>query len=348
MTEKAITTTSPEFIAAFRQEAGAGGLMSFARFMNLALYHPEAGYYARPQRRIGRAEDTDFFTAASLGPMFGELVVAACVGLLGPRPPGAHAFDEIGAEPDGPGPAAPGGVLAGVSHPFAGVVSIPLGQPLVFPPQSLVFSNELFDAQPFHRIVREADCWRETGVALRHDTLEEVLLPELSPEVRAVENRLPSVAPDGYRIDLPLAAASLAAQIVAHPWTGLFVAFDYGKPWRELAEETPGGTLRAYFRQHVADDLLANAGEQDLTAHVNFPAVQAAGESAGLAPESFSTQAQFLTRILEKATKDNSPGKLVAAKRSEYGWKSAQARQFQTLTHPEHLGRAFRVLVQSK
>ena len=62
----------------------------------------------------------------------------------------------------------------------------------------------------------------------------------------------------------------------------------------------------------------------------------------------FSTQSQFLTQILEKASKVNSPGKLVAAKRSEYGWTSAQARQFQTLTHPEHLGRGFRVLVQSK
>jgi len=98
------------------------------------------------------------------------------------------------------------------------------------------------------------------------------------------------------------------------------------------------GTLRAYFRHHAGDDLLANVGEQDLTAHVNFSAIQAAGESVELRTEMFSTQSQFLTRILEKASKDNSLG----------GWTPAQARQFQTLTHPEHLGRAFRVLVQSR
>jgi SAM-dependent MidA family methyltransferase len=336
MTEKAITTTSPEFIAAFRQEAGAGGLMSFARFMNLALYHPEAGYYARPQRRIGRAEDTDFFTAASLGPMFGELVVAACVGLLGPRPPGAHAFVEIGAEPDGPGPAAPGGVLAGVSHPFAGVVSIPLGQPLVFPPQSLVFSNELFDAQPFHRIVREADCWRETGVALRHDSLEEVLLPELSPEVRAVENRLPPVAPDGYRIDLPLAAARLTARIAAQPWSGLFVAFDYGKPWRELAEDTPGGTLRAYFRHRQHGDLLARAGGQDLTGHVCWDWLADALVDHGFATPVLESQEAFFVHHAAPAL-----NRLIADEAGRFSGRKLGVMQ---LLHPANMGRKFQVL----
>ena len=117
------------------------------------------------------------------------------------------------------------------------------------------------------------------------------------------------------------------------------MTIDYGLTGDEIF--SPGrtqGTVRAYFRHHASDDLLANAGEQDLTAHVNFSALQAAGESAGLTTESFQTQSQFLTRILEKASKVNSFGE----------WTSAQARQFQTLTHPEHLGRAFRVLVQTR
>ena len=100
----------------------------------------------------------------------------------------------------------------------------------------------------------------------------------------------------------------------------------------------PRGTLRAYFRHHVTDDLLANPGEQDLTAHVNFSAIQKAGEAAGLTTESFSTQPQFLTQILEKAVADKSFGE----------WNAHRTRQFQTLTHPEHLGRAFRVLVQKR
>ena len=98
------------------------------------------------------------------------------------------------------------------------------------------------------------------------------------------------------------------------------------------------GTLRAYHRHRVSDDLLAQPGEQDLTAHVNFSAIQKAGEEAGLKTETFCTQPQYLTRILQKAVAD----------KSFADWDARRARQFQTLTHPEHLGRAFRVLVQSR
>ncbi len=158
-----------------------------------------------------------------------------------------------------------------------------------------------------------------------------------------------SVLPDGYTIETCPAAESWwreAANVLGH---GKLLTIDYGFTADELfSPSRPRGTLRAYFRHHASDDLLANVGEQDLTAHVNFSAIQAAGESVGLKTESFQTQSQFLTRILAKASKDNSLGKLVASKRSEDGWTSAQSRQFQTLTHPEHLGRAFRVLVQSR
>jgi SAM-dependent MidA family methyltransferase len=167
------------------------------------------------------------------------------------------------------------------------------------------------------------------------------------------------VLPDGYIIEACPAAETWWREAASVLGRGKLMTIDYGLTADELF--LPGrlrGTLRAYFRHHVSDDLLANVGQQDLTAHVNFSAIQAAGESMGLRTEMFSTQSQFLTQILEKASKANSPGKLVAAKRlvspksdgggSEDGWTSAQARQFQTLTHPEHLGRAFRVLVQSR
>ena len=78
MTERTLPAASPEFIAVFREQAGADGALSFARFMELALYHEKTGYYVRPRRRIGRDPEADFFTASSLGPVFGELVIAAC------------------------------------------------------------------------------------------------------------------------------------------------------------------------------------------------------------------------------------------------------------------------------
>ena len=98
------------------------------------------------------------------------------------------------------------------------------------------------------------------------------------------------------------------------------------------------GTVRAYAQHRISDDLLANPGEQDLTAHVNFTAIQKTGEEVGLKTETFCTQPQFLTRILGAAVKENIFATLDAK----------QVRQFQTLTHPDHLGRAFRVLVQAR
>jgi SAM-dependent MidA family methyltransferase len=99
--------------------------------------------------------------------------------------------------------------------------------------------------------------------------------------------------------------------------------------------------LRAYSRHRAHANVLDNPGEHDITANVNFTQLQLAGERAGLRTEGLFTQPQFLTQI---ATTAGQAGRCGAAE----SWTSAQARQFQTLVHPEHLGRAFRVLVQSR
>jgi SAM-dependent MidA family methyltransferase len=209
----------------------------------------------------------------------------------------------------------------------------------------VIFSNELLDAMPVHRLGWDAAAkkWFEWGVALEGKKFvwakkqkSELNLPSV---LRHLPSSLLDVLPDGYTLEMSPAAENWWREAAGSLERGRLMTIDYGLDADELFSPSRlRGTLRAYFRQHVADDLLANAGEQDLTAHVNFPAVQAAGESAGLAPESFSTQAQFLTRILEKVVKDKSFG----------GWNTSRTRQYQTLTHPEHLGRAFQVLIQFK
>ena len=386
MTEQTSSMASPGFIAAFREHADADGMMSFARFMDLALYHPGTGYYARRRLRIGRAADTDFFTAASLGPVFGELVAAACVELLGQPPPNACTFVEIGAEPversklacspgtvgralcwpaepgapsttDGPavrpyhqadsrdpqgGDRAPGGLAPcqpgspAVTHPFAGNRTISLGQPLAIPPNSIVFSNELFDAQPCHRLLRIAGCWQETGVALRSGALKEILMPGLSPEAQAVQHRLPASAPDGYRIDLPLAAVRLAAEIAAEPWAGIFVAFDYGKSWPELSEDTPAGTIRAYYRHQQGNDLLARPGEQDLTCHVCWDWIADALTANGFEPPVVESQEAFFVHHAATAL-----SRLTA---SEVAGFSPRKLSVMQLLHPGNMGRRCQVL----
>jgi len=100
----------------------------------------------------------------------------------------------------------------------------------------VVFSNELFDAQPFSRVVWREGRWRELGVALDGRHVREVELPELSPELAAYADRLPKTAGENYHIDLPIRTVPVLERIVGPKWTGLFLAFDYGKSWAELAE----------------------------------------------------------------------------------------------------------------
>ena len=220
------------------------------------------------------------------------------------------------------------------------------------PLRGVIFSNELLDAMPVHRFGWDAQNkkWFEWGVAVDGKKFAWARIPDtLAPRsgerdgARGAFENLPpellAALPDGYTIETCPAAEDWWREAAGILERGKLMTIDYGLTADELIlPSRPRGTLRAYFRHHAGDDLLANVGEQDLTAHVNFSAIQAAGESVGLKTESLQTQSQFLTRILGKASQDNSLGE----------WTPAQARQFQTLTHPEHLGRAFRVLVQSR
>jgi SAM-dependent MidA family methyltransferase len=227
---------SPIFARVFRAQVGTRAAMTFAEFMALALYDPEVGYYSRPKPRVGYAPGTDFFTASTSGPIFGELIAAACQKLLGSRNPREFTFVELGAE-------TAGGVLAGVAHPFGSARTMQLGSSLQLQGNCVIFSNELFDAQPFHRFVFRRGAWRELGVALREEILAEVELASATPA------NLPASAPESYVIDAPFAASTLLDQIAAQPWTGLFIACDYGKSWAELTRRHRPSLLPSYSVQ---------------------------------------------------------------------------------------------------
>ena len=267
---------SPAFLAAFRARAGAGGVLAFDRFMDLALYDPAAGYYRRAQARVGTGPGTDFVTATTTGPVFGELIAAAAVTLLGGRNPRDFTFVEIGAEPNAAGEAA--GVLAGLDHPFGAVRTVRVGEKIALAGACVVFANELLDAQPFRRFVFRAGAWRELGVALQDGRLSETELA-IAPSADGRFGDLADSwgpAPEGYLVDAPVGALLLLEELAAEPWRGLFLTCDYGKSWRELTEATPRGTGRAYFRHRQEPDLLARPGEQDLTCHVCWDWLEAA------------------------------------------------------------------------
>ncbi len=223
--------------------------------------------------------------------------------------------------------------------------------------RGLVFSNELLDAMPVHRIGWDAKAraWFEWGVASQAGRFVWIRLPGRALEqdhpqpgtvfgapdsLLSLESELADILPDGFTTEVcPAAQHWWRAAAGALP-RGKVMAIDYGLTAEEfLMPERKDGTLRGYYRHRSSSDVLACPGEQDLTAHVNFSVIRAAGESAGLRTDVFQTQAQFLTAIAASAWKEE----------SSFGeWTPKRTRQFQTLTHPEHLGQSFRVLVQSR
>lgn len=297
--------------------------MRFDEFVDMALYDAEIGYYRTARKRVGREPGTDFLTASSIGPLFGQLIVAASVSLLGPMNPGATTFIEIGAEPGA-------SVLDHVDHPFESVRTLRLGTPLAIDGQCVVFSNELFDAQPFRRFRRRRDAWMEIGVKLTDAGLSEVELDGSS------KPWLPETAEEGYCFDAPRRATELAREIAGQQWSGLFLAFDYGKSFEELANSTPEGTARAYSAHRQSNDLLAAPGERDLTCHVCWDWLKTAIEQEGFT----HTQAQSLESFFV-----HHAGEFLAHR---VGPNSTLQRKdklaLMQLLHPGNMGQKFQVL----
>lgn len=292
--------------------------------MQLALYDERLGYYQKPTQRVGYQAGTDFYTASTSGAVFGELIVAACVRLLGANDAAQATFVEIGNEH-------PKGILAGVAHPFAKTETIALGAPLALSGLSIVFSNELFDAQPFQRFIFSDGQWHELGVRLSSaGQLEEVPIESAIPDI------LPPSAPEGYHLDAPLAATALARQIAQQPWRGLFVACDYGKSWQELVSACPVGTARAYHRHQQSNELLARPGEQDLTCHVCWDWIAAALTDAGFSCPRVESQEAFFIR--------HATDVIAAISTADAARYSPRKQSLQQLLHPAHLGQKFQVL----
>jgi SAM-dependent MidA family methyltransferase len=221
--------------------------------------------------------------------------------------------------------------------------------------RGVIFCNELLDAFPVHRLGWDsmAQVWFEWGVAVQNEGFVWARIDESSPHYRlwnldpaksvSLEGSTPfpfSLLPKDFTIEICPAATEWWTRAATLLEWGRLVTIDYGLTAGErLSAERQNGTLRAYSRHHPSPSVLDRPGEQDITADVDFSALQRAGELAGLKTDALITQSQLLTQIAARIWQGE----------AGFGeWTERQTRQFKTLTHPEHLGRGFRVLVQSK
>ena len=337
-------------------EISLNGVISFEQFMEHALYEPGLGYY-ETQREVGRKGD--FFTSVSVGTLFGELlafqfaqwleVIDGSVQLI---EAGAH-NGQLSCD-----------ILNALErwHPNTyRNVSMVIVEPSKklkrwqaealtehkekvqwhreIPKQlcGIFFCNELLDAFPVQRLGWDAEggTWFEWGVSSDGERFVWRRMEDL-PVRFGFEKSLPN----GYVIVNSTRREAFWLRVSNALCKGRVMAFDYGlESDAFFVPLQKDGTLRGYCRHQITGDLLTQVGEQDLTASVNFTAIRNAGESAGLKSEPMRVQEQFLMEIFEKTFKQ--PDRF-----SE--WNAKRRRQFQTLVHPEHLGRHFQVLQQVK
>lgn len=352
---------TPSLMAILRDRIEREGPVSFADFMATALYHPDLGYYARETRQVGR--EGDFFTSVSVGPLFGELLArrflkewesAGSPGRWRILECGAHdgtlaadvldalsrlapaafsALEYVIPEPLPRLQAAQRETLARFERAIRFVTG--LGALAEDPLPGVAFGNELLDALPFHVVEWRNGRWHECRVAnhdgeFSWDTASGVSDPALI----AILTKLGDSFPENYRTEIRTNLRAFLAPLTRCLSSGVMIWPDYGFARPEFYHpDRTKGTLRTFSRHRAAEDPLSAVGEIDITAHVDFTAVAETAVSLGMQPTGFRNQGAWLT----EAARD--------WLLSQEGNPDAGAlRQFQTLTHPAHLGGSFHVI----
>jgi SAM-dependent MidA family methyltransferase len=296
----------------------AGGWISFARYMQLALYEPGLGYYSAGARKFGAAGD--FITAPEVAPVFSRCLAAQCAEVL--QTLGGGDLLEFGAG---------SGVMAArlleelerrdalPRRYFILDVSADLRQrqketlaaavPRLLERvewldrlpdglEGVIVANEVLDAQPVERFVWRSGEIRALGVAWERGapTWSEAPAPEpLAQAVLCLKRETGVSWPEGYTSEINLGLGHWMAAVSAVLDRGVMLFVDYGLPRREYyAPERSAGTLLCHFRHRFHDDPFAGPGLQDITAWVDFTAVAESASAAGLDVAGYTTQAHFL------------------------------------------------------
>ena len=347
-----------ELAEIIRAEIDANGPIPFARFMELALYHPKHGYYAGGRANIGRRGD--FFTNVSVGPLFGKLLAAQFAEiwekLERPRDfkiveqgahDGAFAADALTALRQSAGDCFSATSyfliesfpiwrerqqknLREFAEKISWVASIDQMEPFV----GIHFSNELFDSLPVHLVVsggvaNGATVWNEKFVSVAADNFAFA-----TANVACSELQLDHLgfSPAGFETEVNLAAPKLMSEVAAKLSRGLILTIDYGFSRTQFYSlQRSGGSLQVRANQRKLSSPFQQIGLADISAHVEWSSLAEAAQSSGATPVGFTDQHHFLTGIISKFFPDAD-------------FDASEKRALQTLLHPEMLGRNFQAL----
>ena len=309
-------TAAGELLA---DEIGRSGPVSFRRFMEVALYHPEHGYYRHPRDPFGK--HGDFFTAEQLQPVFGILIAARIRQL----------FVEMG-EPAGFTVVELGAGRREMASALSAWPYLPVDIDSGALPDNftgVVFSNEFFDALPVEVATYDGAAFREQLVTLRDGAFDWHSGDPVRPDLEDYLRRYFPPPEAGRWYEVNLDALAWTKRIAHSLARGYVFTIDYGYT-RAESIRFPAGTLMGYRRHAAREHVLEEPGARDITAHVNFTALEECGASLGLRRERFETLAQTILTAGE-------PDQFAAA-------MAADPLQLKTLLFG--MGETFRVLLQ--
>ena len=306
-----------------RRRIQDAGPITFAEFMEMALYWPDGGYYSYLPEAEPFGAAGDYYTSPLAHPAFGALLAAQlyqCWRLL--EGPASFYVAELGAGngllgrdiltaaadlPDDFGRClryvcvdrhnAPG---YGHEPGWPGVARITAAGTPLRRLRGIILSNELLDAFPVHQVRQEQGELREVYIGLNDaGQLSELLAEPSSPALAARLEELGIALAEGQTAEINLQLDCWAGDIAAALDAGFVLTIDYGRPAAELYDSRlrPRGTLTTYYRHVQTDAPLRNIGRQDMTAQVDFSSVVNAGSRAGLTPLGFTSQGQFLRNL---------------------------------------------------
>ena len=319
-----------------RDEISHAGPIPFRRFMELALYQPEHGYYVQGRDPFGAAGD--FFTNSQLQPVFGRLL-ARQIGCW---------YEEMGRPAEftvvevGAGRGETIGVVRRVL-PQIRCLALEGGSgrlPDRF--QGVIYSNEFFDALPVHLVQQRDDALVELYVDTAPAGFRWRAGPVSSESIFTYQRRYAPELEEGQKIEVNLEAIDQIEKMAASLDRGYILTIDYGYTRETLAAggRFAGGSLMSYANHHADPDVLADPGGRDITSHVNFTALEQRGAQLGLDASVLQTQTQFLMAL-------GQTDEFASALAAESEHEQVQLRmQLKSLLFG--LGETFQVLVQKK
>jgi SAM-dependent MidA family methyltransferase len=345
-----------------REEIKKRGSLTFARFMEMALYYPDLGYYNSPETEIGVRGD--FYTSPHLHPVFGKVLarqIEECWTVMG-RPREfiiveqgagkgylAHDILESLAGRDMFGPLRY--VIIEINAHIAAFQSELLksyNDKIEWKKDidelggftGCFLSNELLDAFPVH-LVQVEDSLKEVCVTVEDDGFREVLEEPRSSHLRDYLDEFSVSLHKGYRTEINLGIRQWLQDIAGNMREGFIITVDYGYGAKDYySEDRSRGTLICYYRHRAHENPYMNVGMQDLTAHVNFSSVKKWGGESGLKTLGFAGQGIYMVSMgLDEILSEEYLGK------STY---EAEVAKIKGLIMPSAMGVSHKVMVQYK